>query len=53
MKVVKIGRTSFNVEAIKAMSLTDFKRTHKHLANAEDLYYQVTGKDKPKPKTKD
>ena len=51
MSWVKIGNTEFNKEAVKEMSLAKFKKVFSHLCdNAENVYYKVSGKKKPKKK---
>ncbi len=47
-----IGNTSYNTEAIKKMSLSEFKKLYKKSLgeNAGDMYYRITGKKKPKKK---
>ena len=51
----KIGRHEFNVEAVKSMSLSQFKKQFdKSLGgNSESIYYQITGKKKSSKKKKD
>ena len=49
-KHVKVGNTSFRVEAIKKMKLKDFKDTYKDLLKGQDLdqvYSDVTGSAVP------
>lgn len=45
MSYVKIGWSSFNVEAVKEMGFEAFKASHSHLSDHENLYYQITGED--------
>jgi len=47
-----IGNTSYNVEAVKEMKLSEFKKLYKSSLgnNAELMYYKITGKKKPKKK---
>lgn len=49
-KSVKIGKTSYNVEAIKRQSLTDWRKTHgkQYGDQADEIYYRITGKKKTK-----
>jgi hypothetical protein len=51
--MVKIGNTSFREEAIKGMTLKEFKNTYKNVplsADPEKIYEQITGKKaKEKP----
>ena len=45
---MKIGNTSFNIEAIKGMSFDEFEKTYKGLLNGADLketYKKITGKE--------
>lgn len=46
-KTMKIGNTSFQVEAISKMKLKDFKKTYEGILPGQDLgkiYEKVTGK---------
>lgn len=48
----KVGNTSFREEAIKKMSLKDFKNTYKDILKGQDLdkvYKEVTGSSGIKP----
>jgi len=48
---IKIGSHEFNVEAIKQMSESQFKKSHSKLGdNCSEIYYKITGKKKPKKK---
>ena len=49
-----IGKTSYNVDAVKRMTVKEFVKSHKHLQEieAESAYYRITGFEKPKPKKK-
>lgn len=51
-KTAFIGGTSYNVEAVKSMTLTAFVNAHKHITthSLEDAYYQITGKKRPQKK---
>tara|TARA_R110002012_G_scaffold312888_5_gene524013 strand:- start:106 stop:273 length:168 start_codon:yes stop_codon:yes gene_type:complete len=51
----KIGKHEFNVEAIKDMSESQFKKTYsKKLGDkCSKIYYEITGKKKPKKKKED
>ena len=44
---MKIGNTSYNVEAIKAMSFDDFKKQFRGLIDTDlkETYKQLTGKE--------
>jgi len=54
MNWIKLGKHQFNVEAIKLMSITEFKKQFKYLGdNAEGYYYKITGKKKSTKKKKD
>ncbi len=48
----KIGQHEFNVEAIKSMSENQFKKTYfqKLGENCSKIYFEITGKKKPKKK---
>ena len=41
---MKIGNTSFNVEAIKAMTLEQFSAAHPNLKDKKKIYTAITGK---------
>ena len=54
MSWIKIGKTEYNQEAIKSLSLSQFKKANKHLgSNAEVIYYKITGKKAPKKKNEE
>ena len=51
MSWIKIGKHEFNVEAIKDMSESQFKKLYSHLGdNASLIYYKINVKKKPKKK---
>lgn len=39
--IVKIGKASFNIEAVKAMKEEDFIKAHKHLPKAKEIYKKI------------
>ena len=39
--IVKIGKASFNVEAVSKMKEDEFVKAHKHLRNAKEIYKQI------------
>lgn len=49
-KFIKVGKTEFNVSAIKRLSLREFKKAYKDKFgdSVEDVYYRITGKKKTK-----
>ena len=49
-----IGKTSYNVDAVKRMTVKEFVKSHKHLreVEAESAYYLLTGFERPKPQRK-
>lgn len=52
---MRIGNTSFNVEAVKQMTVKEFVSSYSMLLRgieASDAYYLITGKSRPKPKKK-
>lgn len=55
MAFIKIGRHEFNVEAVKSMSVSQFKKQFANLLgdNSESCYYRITGKKKPSKKKKE
>ncbi len=51
---INIGKTSFNKGAIKEMSFAKFKKSYSHLGDkAEEIFFKITGKKKPKKKTEE
>ena len=54
---MKIQHTHFNVEAVKDLTLKQFKELYKGISfndlSLEDVYYKITGKTKRKPKEED
>ena len=52
--IMKIGNTSFNVEAVKKLSYKEFCKKFTHLGiDLDDSYFQLTGKRKPKSASND
>ena len=54
MKVKEVNGVQLNVEAVSSLSVSAFKKTFtKHFGErTEEVYYEVTGKEKPKQKKK-
>ena len=50
-----IGKTQFNVETIKSLSVSAFVKLYKNQFNdeTENLYYKITGFKKEKKKSKE
>lgn len=57
-EAIKVGNTSFNIKAVKAMKKEDFVKTYEPILkgqNAEEVYKKIVGEEakaKPEPKAK-
>lgn len=54
MKTIEVYGVHLNVDAVSSLSVSAFKKIFsKHFGErTEEVYYEVTGKEKPKPKKK-
>lgn len=49
--IIKIGKSTFNADAVLKMGKAKFEQLHKHLDNAAEVYAEIeekVGKKKPK-----
>lgn len=55
MEWVKIDKHEFNIEAVKSMSLSEFKKLYSNVLSdkVEVIYYKISGKKKSSKKRKE
>ena len=55
MKIKEVNGVKFNVDAVSSLSVSAFKKrfTSRFGERTEEVYYEITGKEKPKKKKKE